>query len=50
MNTLLSRITETQNPLVNGVVAIVVTAIFVCVVALVSNLIVNPEMFNSASF
>ena len=50
MNTLLSKITLTTNPIVNGFIAIILATLFICVFALVGNLILNPEMFNSASF
>lgn len=50
MNKLLSKLTETTNPIVNTLVAFALTLIFVCVIALLSNLIVNPDLFNQASF
>lgn len=50
MTTLFSKLTGTRNVLVNSVVAIAVTFILVSCVALLSNIVVNPELVNSASF
>lgn len=46
MNTIISNFTETRNPFVNSLVAIVVTFIVVSAMALLTNVIVNgaPEI------
>lgn len=50
MNTLISKLTDTNSLAVNIPVAAVLTFIFVCVAALITNLIINPEDFANASF
>lgn len=50
MNTLTSKLTGTNSLAVNIPVAVVLTFIFICVTALITNLIFNPEGFANASF
>ena len=50
MNKLMAKLTGTENLLVNISVTVTVTFIATCIIALVSNLIVEPSQFASASF
>lgn len=50
MTTLLKSITGTENLIVNVLVSIPLTLIAISLIALVSNLIINPSLIANASF
>jgi len=50
MNTLISKLTDTNSLAVNIPVAIALTFIAVSVLALIGNLIINPSTIANASF
>ena len=50
MNAIISRLTQTGSLLINLPVAVALTLIATCLIALVANMIINPQDVANASY